>query len=337
VRASDRARLTALGLLAGVAADRLAGDPRRGHPVAAFGAVAQRLETATWHDRRSAGAAFTAILVGGATVLGLAATRLAERPLGGAQFLGGARPGRLRGMPLVALTAAATWAVTGGTSLAAEASAVERLLAAGDLPGARQRLTHLVGRRTGHLDEAEIARAVVESVAENTSDAVVAPLLWGAVAGVPGLLAYRAINTLDAMVGHHSPRYERFGWASARLDDVANYLPARLTAVLAAATAPVAGGSARAALATCRRDGRQHPSPNAGVCEAAYAGALGLRLGGRNHYGSHVEDRPVLGATGQPPAARDIARSVRLCRAITLAAALTSAALALRFRRGAVR
>ena len=126
----------------------------------------------------------------------------------------------------------------GGRTLAAEASAVDALLAAGDLAAARRRLTHLVGRRTEQLDEAEIARAVIESVAENTSDAVVAPLFWGAVAGLPGLLAYRAVNTLDAMVGHHSPRYERFGWASARADDIANYLPARLTAAAGGRVAP---------------------------------------------------------------------------------------------------
>jgi adenosylcobinamide-phosphate synthase len=218
--------------------------------------------------------------------------------------------------------------VVGGRSLAREAGAVESLLADGDLPGARRRLTHLVGRRTEHLDEAEIARAVIESVAENTSDAVIAPIFWGAVAGLPGLLAYRAINTLDAMVGHHSPRYERFGWASARADDIANYLPARLTALLAAAVAPAAGGSGRAALAVARADGRRHPSPNAGVCESAYAGALGVRLGGRNDYRTRVEDRPVLGGSGKPAAAADIGRAIRLSRGITATSALACGALA---------
>jgi adenosylcobinamide-phosphate synthase len=130
------------------------------------------------------------------------------------------------------------------------------------------------------------------------------------------------------MVGHHSPRYERFGWASARADDVVNYVPARLTALLAAAVAPLTGGSGRAALSVWRADGSKHPSPNAGVCESAYAGALGVRLGGRNDYGSRVEDRPVLGASGRPPAAGDISRAVRLSRAVTLAAALACAGIA---------
>ncbi len=155
------------------------------------------------------------------------------------------------------------------------------------------------------LDEAGLARATVESVAENTSDAAVAPLFWGAVAGLPGLLGYRAVNTLDAMVGHRSPRYARFGEASARLDDVANWIPARLTAALTVACAPLAGGSASGALRTWWRDGAAHPSPNSGRCEAALAGALGLRLGGRNVYGSAGRGpavpgrRPSAGAGGR--------------------------------------
>ena len=319
MRLSKRGGVTALGLVAGVMLDQAIGDPRRGHPVALFGTAASRLEAAMWRDTRSAGVAYAGVLAAAAAGLGIAASRVPAS--------------RLAVLRLAAVTAVGTWAVIGGRTLAAEAAAVEDLLARGELPAARQRLTHLVGRKTAHLDEGEIARAVIESVAENTSDAVVAPLLWGAVAGLPGLLAYRAVNTLDAMVGHHSPRYENFGWASARADDVANYLPARLTAVLTAAVAPVAGGSGRAALATWRRDGRRHPSPNAGVCESAYAGALGVRLGGRNDYGSHVEDRPVLGGgtqgdEGKPATAADIRRAVRLSRAVTAAAAITCAGIA---------
>jgi adenosylcobinamide-phosphate synthase len=306
--------MTALGLLAGVALDQALGDPRRGHPVALFGAVAGKLEARMWRDRRAAGAGYTAILAGSAAALGLAGSRLS-------------------GGRLAVATAVGTWAVLGGRSLASEAAAIDAHLAAGDLPAARQRLTHLVGRRTETLDEAEIARAVIESVAENTSDAIVAPLVWGAIAGLPGLLAYRAVNTLDAMVGHHSPRYENFGWAAARADDIANYLPARLTAALAALVARAAGGSGRAALAVTLRDGQRHPSPNSGVCEAAFAGALGVRLGGRNDYGTRVEDRPVLGADGRgpggkPPARPDIRRAIRLSRAVTIASALACAALA---------
>jgi adenosylcobinamide-phosphate synthase len=166
-------------------------------------------------------------------------------------------------------------------------------------------------------------------VAENTSDAIVAivaPLLWGALAGVPGFLAYRAVNTLDAMVGYRSARYEKFGWAAARLDDVLNWAPARLTALGAVVMAASAGGAPARAWQTMRADGGRHPSPNAGQCEAAFAGALGVRLGGPNVYGGTIETRPSL---GQPPAPADIARAVRLCRAITLVATAAAAALAM--------
>jgi adenosylcobinamide-phosphate synthase len=296
-------------MLAGVVLDQIAGDPRRGHPVALYGAAAGNLEALMWRDDRAAGAAYAALLVTAPAALGLLLGRLSVPWLAAATTLG-------------------TWTVLGSRSLSAEAEAVAAHLRHGDLPAAREQLTHLVGRRTDTLDEAEIARATVESVAENTSDAVVAPLLWGAVAGLPGLLAYRAVNTLDAMVGHRSPRHENFGWASARADDIANYLPARLTAALTAVVAPVAGGSGRGALAVARADGHRHPSPNAGVPEAAFAGALGVRLGGCNDYGSHVEDRPALGGHGRPPRAGDIARAARLSRAVTVAAAALCAALA---------
>jgi len=312
-RRRRRGAATAAGLVAGVVIDQVAGDPRRGHPVAAFGTAAGRLEARMWRDDRTAGARYATLLVAAAAAPGLL-------------------PRRLPGRWLAAATALGTWAVLGSRSLTAEAEAVAAQLRRGDLPAAREQLIHLVGRRTDTLDEAEIARAVIESLAENTSDAVVAPLLWGAVTGLPGLLGYRAVNTLDAMVGHHSPRYENFGWASARADDIANYLPARLTAALTAAVARAAGGSGRGALATALADGHRHPSPNAGVAEAAFAGALGLRLGGRNDYGSQVEERPVLGGGGRAPRADDIARAARLSRAVTFAAAAACAAIA--FARG---
>jgi len=318
-----RCRATAFGLLAGVVADQIAGDPRRGHPVALFGTAAGRLESLMWRDSRVAGAGYAGVLIAAPAACGMLAAALLSR-----------LPSRAREAGLVAATAAGTWVVLGGRSLSAEAEAVAAHLERGDLPAARRQLTHLVGRRTDVLGEAEIARATVESLAENTSDAVVAPLLWGALAGLPGLLAYRAVNTLDAMVGHHSPRYENFGWASARADDAANYLPARLTAVLTAAVAASAGGSGRTALAVARADGRRHPSPNAGVAEAAFAGALGLRLGGRNDYGSHVEDRPVLGGDGRAPRTADIARAARLSRAVTAGAAVACATIALARGRG---
>src|ERR671932_769660 len=234
-----------------------------------------------------------------------------------------------RGRPAVRtlVTAATTWAVLGGTSLGRAGTAMARTLDAGDLPAARALLPTLAGRDPSALDVPELARATVESVAENTSDAAVAPLVWGALAGLPGLLGYRAVNTLDAMVGHRSPRYARFGWAAARADDVANWLPARLTAALTVACAPLAGGSPAGALRAWRRDGAAHPSPNAGRCEASLAGALGLRLGGRNVYGGRVEARPPLG-DGRPPEAGDIGRAVRLSRAVWLGAAAAAAGTA---------
>jgi adenosylcobinamide-phosphate synthase len=188
-----------------------------------------------------------------------------------------------------------------------------------DLAAARTRLPHLCGRDPEALDRAEIVRATVESVAENTSDAQVAPLFWGAVAGLPGLVGYRAVNTLDAMVGHRSPRYQRFGTASARLDDLANLAPSRLTALLTTATAPLVGASAGGALMGWLRFGHKHPSPNSGQCEAAMAGALSLRLGGRNVYRGRVEVRPTMG-TGRRPEVADIRRAARLSGAVSVAA-----------------
>jgi adenosylcobinamide-phosphate synthase len=305
----------AAGLVLGAAADLLLADPRRGHPVAGFGSLAAGLEQRIWRDDRATGAAYAGGLVAAAAGLGVALDRASRRPV--------VRAG---------VTAAVTWTVLGGTSLGRAAGVLQRHLADGDLPGARAALGTLAGRDPGGLDEPQLARATIESVAENTADAAVGPLLWGAVAGLPGLLAYRAANTLDAMVGHRSPRHERFGWAAARTDDVLGWLPARLTAALTVVCAPLVGGDARGALRTWQRDGAAHPSPNAGRCEAATAGALGVRLGGRNVYSGRVEDRPVLG-NGRPPRAGDIGRAVRLSRAVwTTAAVLTAVARTFRVR-----
>jgi len=235
------------------------------------------------------------------------------------------------------LTAAATWTVLGGRSLRREGRVMHGLLTNGDLAAARRRLSHLAGRDPDGLGPGQLARATVESLAENTSDAVVAPLWWAALAGVPGLVGYRAVNTLDAMIGHRSPRYERFGWAAARLDDAANLIPARLSGALAAAGAPLVGGSPRRALRAWRRDAGRHPSPNAGPVEASFAGALGITLGGVNRYGDRVENRGTLG-DGPPPAVRDIPRAVRLsglvgAGGLAVATAATAATAALRRRR----
>ncbi len=209
------------------------------------------------------------------------------------------------------------------------ASDVAAALEDNDLPRARQLLPALVGRDPSDLNASEISRAVVESLAENTVDAVVAPALWGALFGAPGTLGYRAVNTMDATVGYHNDRYENYGWASARLDDVANFIPARVTAALVVAARPQA---ARAVWRAVRQDAPLHPSPNSGVAEAAFAAALGVRLGGVNTYGSRTEHRARLGR-GRAPEAPDILGAVALCRDVTrglIASLLAIAAVARR-------
>ena len=314
--AMGRGQARALGLGLGWLADQAFGDPRRGHPVAAFGRVAQRLEAGLHADDKARGVAFTSVLVGGATGVGW----LAERACRG------------RSWPTVLVTAAATWAVLGGRSLVRESRLIAGHLDDGDLAAARSRMPNLVSRDPESLDADGVARATLESVAENTSDAVVAPLFWGAIAGVPGLLGYRAVNTLDAMVGYRNDRYRRFGWASARLDDVANWLPARLAGALTVATAPLVGGDPAAAVRAVREQAGQHPSPNGGVVEAAFAGALGVRLGGVNSYGGVVEDRGELGF-GEPPTPADLRRGNRLAFAVSAASAVVAVGLALLGRR----
>ncbi len=298
------------GLCLGFFADRLFGDPRRGHPVAAFGRGASRLEQLMYEDCRAAGAAYACLLVGGPTLAAVALeVLLRDRP-------------RAR----VLAIACCTWAVLGGRSLERAAVQVARPLAHGNLEGARSGLPSLVSRDPAGLDALAIARATIESVAENTSDAVTAPLLWGAVAGLPGLAGYRAANTLDAMVGYRSERYAQFGWAAARLDDVLNLAPARLAALLALVCAPVMGGSARAGWRTVRRDAAAHPSPNGGVVEAAFAGVLGVSLGGINSYGGTREDRGRLGE-GRAPRAADIDRATRLARHVSVGSLVVACAL----------
>lgn len=315
------------GLLLGYAADRILGDPGRWHPVAGFGVAAQAVERCLYADSRTRGAVHAAVLAGGAVALGLAAERASGWPARASGWPVPRPPASRRSSAArIALTAVATWAVLGGRSLEREALAVHEQLADGDLPGARDRLTHLVGRDTSRLDPAEIARAVTESVAENTSDAVVAPLVWGAAAGIPGLLGYRAVNTLDAMVGHRNARYERYGWASARLDDAANLPGARLAGLLTLAVSP---SRAAEGWRVWRRDAAGHPSPNAGVIEAAFAGVLGVRLGGTNvYYGDRVEHRAVMDG-GRPPEPEDVPRATCLARRVGLAAAVVSAAAVL--------
>ena len=209
--------------------------------------------------------------------------------------------------------------------LAQSALVVKRELEGGDLTSARVCVGEFVGRDTAHLSPNEVSRAAIESVAENASDGVVAPMLYGLLLGAPGALAYKTVNTLDSMVGHPHPPYEDLGWASARLDDLANFVPARLTTLLTAAVSGFAGDSGIArTLAVASRYGPLTKSPNAGWAEAAFAGALNLRLGGPNSYGGTLREGPVLGI-GRVPEATDIRRAVRLMRLVCLS--LTGLAL----------
>jgi adenosylcobinamide-phosphate synthase len=205
-------------------------------------------------------------------------------------------------------------------SLNNESSSVIAALQEGNLAEARRRLSLIVGRDTGHLDEQEILRAAIETVAENLNDGVVAPLFYLALAGQTGMAAYKAINTLDSMVGYRNDRYREFGWASARLDDLANFIPARLSAALICCCAPLVGGDLRRTLRIALRDGGSQPSPNAGFPEAAVAGALGVRLGGLNFYRGVPSRKAYLGDEVRPVDVNAFYRTRVLLYACTLVA-----------------
>lgn len=215
------------------------------------------------------------------------------------------------------------WPLVAARSLDQHVRAVAGPLSAGDLPAARRATAMIVGRDVSRADEAALSRAAIESLAENASDGVIAPLFWAALGGLPGIAAYKAINTLDSMIGHRTPRHERFGRIAARLDDVANWVPARLTAALFGL---VAG---RRAWRTARRDAGAHRSPNAGWPEAAMAGALAIRLSGPRQYGAHIADEPWLNAGAPDPVAGDIARALVVYRRALVAAGAALAVLAL--------
>lgn len=302
----------ALGLAAGYALDRIWGDPQRWHPVAGFGSAALALERSSYRDSRTAGSLHTLTL----TITATAGATITER---------WAR--RSGPVASVVVTAIATWAALGGSSLSGVGREMAGHLEREDLASARALLPSLCGRDPSLLDADGLARAALESVAENTSDATVGVLVWGAIAGVPGVVAYRASNTLDAMIGYKSARYLRFGWAAARIDDIVNLVPSRVTGALTVVAAPVIGGSAASAMRAWRRDASSHPSPNAGVAEAAAAGALGVRLGGVTRYGHGVEIRPTLG-DGRHPTTRDLGRAVVLSTRVQEAATVLSAVLA---------
>jgi adenosylcobinamide-phosphate synthase len=223
------------------------------------------------------------------------------------------------------------WTCLASRSLHKEASAVVDAMEEGDSILARQRLARIVGRDTQALDQHEISRAVIETVAESSSDGVVAPLFYMAIGGVPLAMAYKAINTLDSMIGHTDDRYFYFGKIAARLDDVANFLPSRLAALGIAAAAVLEDASPVAALETWWRDSMKHKSPNAGQPESAMAGALQVRLGGENFYGGEPMAAPLLGADFPPPNALKARQAIRIAAVVSAIGAV--AALALHRRR----
>lgn len=304
--------MTAFGAAAGIVIDRVAGEPPLAwHPVARYGSMMQSVEARLYADRRPNGVVHLALGAGAAIAVG----QLLRATLG-----------------RHAAAAVAVAVCAAGTMLDDEANAMSDLLSAGELDSARDRVRSLVGRQTTDLDSDEIARAVIESVAENLVDAVTATIWWATIGGATGALVHRAINTLDAMVGHHSERFEHFGWASAKVDDLVNYLPARLTAVTVAVARP---RRARDVWRIVRRDAHQHPSPNGGIVEAAFAAALGVTLGGTNRYGDTIEHRGALG-DGPRPATHDIAAAIRLRRhstTITVLGAVAGSLAASTFRR----
>ncbi|MEM1105553.1 MAG: adenosylcobinamide-phosphate synthase CbiB [Pseudomonadota bacterium] len=285
---------------------------RARHPVVWLGAAVSGLERALNRQalphgaRYAAGAAATLALVAGSAGLAWA--------------LAAALPDTVWGAAAQALAASSLLA---SRSLHAHVAAVAAPLAAGDVDEARGAVAQIVGRDPSQLDAAAIARAGLESLAENASDGVIAPLFWGALFGLPGLAAYKAINTLDSMIGHRSARYAAYGGFAARLDDAANLIPARLTGVFIA----LASGRPRA-FAVMARDARRHRSPNAGWPEAAMAGALGVRLSGPRAYGSEGRQEPWLNAGARDPGPRDMAAGLALYRRALMLAALILALLA---------
>jgi len=287
-----------------MAVDALLGWPaplfaRVGHPVTWLGRLITTVDIA-WNRpsdppalRRAAGVAGALVVIAVSAALGWVLQSVLA--LGWIQFV------------LVGILA---WPLVALRSLDDHVAAVASPLQAGDIAGAREAVSRIVGRDPATLDEAGIARAAIESLAENASDGIVAPVFWGALFGLPGIFGYKAINTLDSMIGHRSERHEAFGWAAARIDDVANFIPARLTGFLFVLLAP----RRAEALSCMTRDARRHRSPNAGWPEAAMAGALGVRLSGPRIYHGSITNEPWLNEGARDPLAADIAQGLTVYR-----------------------
>ncbi len=287
---------------------------RIGHPVTWIGALIGGLDRACNRDgdsnltRRAAGVGVAVGVIAIAAGAGLIATLL----------LPGGWPGRV-------LAALLAWPLLAARSLHDHVAAVGRPLAVGDIAAARQAVGMIVGRDPSTLDAAGVTRAAIESLAENCADGIVAPVLWGVVLGLPGIAAYKAINTLDSMIGHRTPQHEAFGWAAARIDDLANLAPARLTGLLFA----VVSGRPWVACTAMLRDAPRHRSPNAGWPEAAVAGALGIRLSGPRIYAGRVSAEPWVNDGAADPQAADLAAALALYRVVMLVLALLLALPAL--------
>ena len=288
-------------VLAAVVLDLILGDPRAlPHPVVAIGRLISALEPPLrrlFKNARVAGVALLAITVGVTYAVAALLIKAASAISPEAGFVAGLY---------------LAWVSLAARSLHFESGKVAKALERGDLQQARMALSYIVGRETAQLDEPEIVRGAVETVAENTGDGVIAPLLYLMLGGPALALAYKAVNTLDSMVGYKNERYREFGWASARFDDLANYLPARLTALLMVLAAPICALSGSGAWRIMRRDCRNHTSPNSGYPEAAAAGALGVRLGGANRYFGRVVEKPTIGDATAPLSLAAYAGVVRL-------------------------
>jgi len=278
---------------------------RIGHPVTWLGALITALDRGLnieGTNRRLRGVLAFGVTVGAAALPAVLITMLMPRGWIGAL-----------------ITGVLAWPLVAARSMYTHVRAVEVPLRAADLPAARFAVSMIVGRDPSQLDSAGVARASLESLAENTSDGIIAPLFWGAVLGLPGIAAYKAINTLDSMIGHKTPRFQDFGWFSARTDDWVNLLASRLTGLLFA----LASSAPRRAISVMLRDARSHRSPNAGWPEAALAGALNIRLSGPRVYHDHIADEPWLNGSAQDPTPVDLSRGLSLyLRALGLMAAL---------------
>lgn len=285
---------------------------RIGHPVTWIGRMISALEAALnsgdAQRQKLAGAVAALAVIFASIAIAWAITRLL--------------PGGVFGVVVTGLLA---WPLVAARSLHEHVADVATPLAQGDIAAARESIARIVGRNPETLDAPAMSRAALESLAENASDGVVAPLFWGALFGLPGIAGYKAINTLDSMIGYRNARFENFGWAAARIDDVANWVPARLTGALIAAVSKARGVAFR----TMLRDARSHRSPNAGFPEASMAGALGIRLSGPRVYDGVPTDDPWLNPVGGDPRPKDIQlglrlfrRAIALCGLLLLVAAL---------------